>query len=180
MLSWQNRPTVMLSFRVQHWRRSSTSGGLRIWDALVFAPGLTEGLPSCRSSGEPLGYQYMAMQVAQGPEVKRSNPRWKWEFLKNSEKAYLRYDKRNFVQCKTGESTPSMVWPTLASRTAKNQNRLHAKHESGLIMQSMKAALLLSMFCGLSVCWSRLWACKSGWTDRNANWGLVAWNQRNI
>jgi len=46
----------------------------------------------------------------------------------------LRYDKRNFVQCKTGESTPSMVWPTLASRTAKNQNRLHAKHESGLIV----------------------------------------------
>jgi len=46
-------------------------------------------------------------------------------------------------------------------------------------MQSMKAALL-PMFCGLSVCWSRLWA-----LQKRMNWskcclGWVAWNQRNI
>jgi len=28
----------------------------------------------------------------------------------------------------------SMVWPALGSRIAKNHNRSHAKHESGLIV----------------------------------------------
>jgi len=39
----------------------------------------------------------------------------------------------NVDECKTGESMSMMVWPTL-SRTAKEQNGLHAKHESGLIV----------------------------------------------
>jgi len=34
----------------------------------------------------------------------------------------LEIRQKKLVQCKTGESTPSMVWPTLASRTAKDQN----------------------------------------------------------
>ena len=147
----------MLSFRVQHWRISSTSGGLRIWNALVIAPGLTEGLPSCRSSGEPLCYQYVAIQVSQGPEVKRSNPGRKWVFLKNSEKAYLRYDKRNFVQCKTGE----VRRPWCGQPSHRERPRITAD-----CMQSMKAALLIPMFCFLSVYWSRL-LCKSGWTHRS-------------
>ena len=37
------------------------------------------------------------------------------------------------AECKIRESTSMMVWPTL-SRMVKEQNRSHAKHESGLIV----------------------------------------------
>jgi len=166
MLSWQSRHTVMLSFRVQHWRRS-TSGRLRIWDPLPFICPWTywgSSLPSCRSSGKLLGHQWLSRWL----KVRRSRVQipggnknfWKIPRITLDATAL---HKRNFVQCKTGESTSMMVWPTL-SRTAKEQNRSHAKHESGLIVTD--------------VLWSHSRSvghdcvpCKSRWTDRNAVWG---------
>jgi len=61
-------------------------------------------------------------------------------------------------------STPSMVWPTLASRTAKDHSRLHAKHESGLIDTDVLWSL------GLLV----TTAMQKRMNSSKCNWGLVA------
>jgi len=78
--------------------------------------------------------------MAQGLAVKGSNPRWKWEFLKNSEN-YLRYDNSSIKGTLCSANRRKYI-----HGVANPRLRITTDH-----MQSMKAALLLPMFCGLSV-----------------------------
>ena len=42
----------------------------------------------------------------------------------------------------------SMVWPTLGSRTAKQQNRTHSSRRCGVLLQTSNAAVMVCLSAG--------------------------------